>query len=395
MRINDFDNSIEQAWRDFGVSLARECTQLTREAGTWIALGPATAAGSHLRLHITLTGAHRVRVTLDSTDLHSDVARHLLQAEQLRTLGWRRLRNGTYILERSPSRADDLAATTVTTVRAVWGVVHPAFLDAPFLEHQGPDTPSPFALTSGATIPCDPDHLRSLTLGFLAAAAGHPVDPDDDGDIPLPTPGYPSWLRVAATSPCLELFAILTDDATDHARAASLIATQPTDHASIRLILRGRTIVAQRIIDASVFVADNVRMAMNDWFTFVRDDVPRIVQQALDDESKPSAADSECEDLPDAILTVMHLDTDSTTLDAREVAQICEFDRAALLRYIRTCEEQYLSWDASADDTDDADEANACRHEGQAWRSTAEKFRDALRLVVLPDDGRHDARPIA
>lgn len=90
--------------------------------------------------------------------------------------------------------------------------------------------------------------------------------------------------------------------------------------------------------------------------------------------------------MPDTLLAVLQLDTDNAVLSPREIAQICGYDRAEMLQLIRTCEEQYLSWAQSAEEADDPEEAQACRHEEQGWRVTTDKFRAALRVVVLPDD---------
>ncbi|MEP9395355.1 hypothetical protein ABLE92_25320 [Gordonia sp. VNQ95] len=397
MSTNGFDSSIDDAWRGFRAVLADVLGDLSDSESTWLQVTGLVADDTATRLDITLTGAHRVRITVRADAPDGVVDRHLLQVEQLRALGWRRLRNGSYIAEGSRARADDLASLTVDTLRQVWQVVHPAFLAAPFL----PPSPEPEPTLRIGTAPHDADHLRSLIHTMLETAAGCTIDLDEDGDLPLPTRPYASWLRVCGSAPCIEVFTVLTDKVIDPAHAATVIAAQPTDHAAIRLLLRGRTVVAQRIIDAAVFVPENINGALNDWFTFVEDDAPRIVRLATTREKHTTATDSDPDEegsLPDALLTILHLDLDNATLNPHEVAEICEHDRSAVLRYIRICEEQESSWNSSADDANrsgDAEERDACRHEARSWAATAAKLRAALRIVALPDSGRRGIRPIA
>ncbi|MGW5524864.1 TY-Chap domain-containing protein [Gordonia sp. NPDC003950] len=397
MRTNDFDSSIEDAWREFRDRLADVFRRLSDGENSRLQVNGSTPEHPAGRLTITVTGAHRVRITVNADDLDGSLDRRLLQVEQLRTLGWRRLRNGSYIIEGSRARADDLAAVTVDTVRQVWEAIHPSFLAAPFL----PRSPEPEATLRVGTAPHDADHLRSLIHTMLETAAGRTIDLDEDGDLPLPTRPYPSWLRVCEAVPCIEVFTVITDKVIDPAHAATVIAAQPTDHAAIRLLLRGRTVVAQRIIDAAVFVPENINTALNDWFTFVEYDGPRIARLATTREKHMPATDSDSDEegpLPDALLAILHLDPDNATLSAHEVAEICEYDRSEVLRCIRICEEQEVSWDrsaAEADGTGATEERDACRHEARSWAATSAKLRAALRIVVLPSAGRRRIRPIA
>ena len=324
---------------------------------------------------------------LDPLTLHTSVDCYRIQIGQLRALGWRRLAGGTYILEGGHARADEMAAAIVNTFRQVWETVHPTFLRAPFLADEPPRVEP--TLRAGV-VPHGPEHLRTLVVSMLEEVTGQRIEVDDDGDVVLPTEP-PSWLRVHEDLPRLVAFAMLTDSVSDPLVAAPYIAAQPTSRDGIRVMLRQRQVFAHRVIDVTVFSGDNLA-GLADWFGFIDDDVPRIVARVragADTVGVEANSPAEAEDsdpLPDTLLAVLQLDTDNAVLSPREIAQICGYDRSEMLQLIRTCEEQYLSWAQSAEEADDPEEAQACRHEEQGWRVTTDKFRAALRVVVLPDD---------
>lgn len=388
MRTNDFDASIDDAWQEFRTELAAFLRELTAADLTWIEQDPSIPEGPHGRIDIRYTRAHRVRLTLDPLTLHTSVDCYRIQIGQLRALGWRRLAGGTYILEGGHARADEMAAAIVNTFRQVWETVHPTFLRAPFLADEPPRVEP--TLRAGV-VPHGPEHLRALVVSMLEEVTGQRIEVDDDGDVVLPTEP-PSWLRVHEDLPRLVAFAMLTDSVSDPLVAAPYIAAQPTSRDGIRVMLRQRQVFAHRVIDVTVFSGDNLRAGLADWFGFIDDDVPRIVARVRAGASVSGAqydSPAEAEDsdpLPDTLLAVLQLDTDNAVLSPHEIAQICGYDRAEMLQLIRTCEEQYLSWAQSAEEADDPEEAQACRHEEQGWRVTTDKFRAALRVVVLPDD---------
>ena len=78
-------------------------------------------------------------------------------------------------------------------------------------------------------------------------------------------------------------------------------------------------------------------------------------------------------------------------LTTREIVAVCDFDRDAILHYIKVSEEQRFSWCISAYDAverEDEELAAACQHEEKARMGTVKSLRVAMRLVVL--SGRLD-----
>jgi hypothetical protein len=123
-----------------------------------------------------------------------------------------------------PEDADVLAETLVATLRDVYGVPAPCFLEASGFSEAGPleegDLPfglpvvgpvvAPIDVT--AVVASDPDDLRDLVAAAVASVVQDEVEFDADGDIPVPAGNTVVYVRVAEGSPSVRLFAPLLHD---------------------------------------------------------------------------------------------------------------------------------------------------------------------------------------
>ncbi|MCK8616557.1 TY-Chap domain-containing protein [Gordonia sp. C13] len=383
------DSNIDDAWRTFQLHVGDRLANLTPGSTLTIQQDPLIPEGPHGRLRFTLTGSNRLRCTIDDTDLHPTEEYFLEHLDMLADIGWRRLRNGTHIYEVGRRRVDELAHTTVATLRRVWEVVHPAFLDHTPAARAEPQI-------EVAVQPFDDDHLRALLLGSLEDLTGCRIQTDADGDIALPTKPVSSWLSPRSDAPRLEFFARLAGDIPDRRRAADIVAAQPTMGSAVRVHLLQDEVFATLTLECAVFHPHNLSSALAEWFSFLADCAPNVIEQ-ITQTAAPTRPETD-ERLPDALQTLLELDPDGRSLSAHEVAKICRYNQADILSFIHTCEEQYLTWRRSAADavaSADSTEADACRHEADAWRATTHNLRAALRVVVLSDDDVPDRRPTA
>ncbi|MBD0862913.1 hypothetical protein IA539_17150 [Gordonia sp. zg691] len=381
------DSHIDDAWRTFALHVGDRLSCLDSGATLTIQQDPQIPEGPHGTLRFTLTGSHRLRCTIDDADLHPTPEYFDEHLTMLAGLGWRRLRNGTHIYEVGRRRVDELAHVAVQTLRQVWEVVHPAFLD---------HTPAPRAepQIEVAVQPYDADHLRALVVASLEDLTGCRIQTDTDGDIVLPTKPVSSWLSPRSDAPRLEFFARLAGDITDRRRAADVVAAQPTMGSAVRVHLLEDEVFATLTLECAVFHPHNLSSALAEWFSFLADCAPSVIEKVA--EGAPERIESD-DRLPDALQTLLELDPDGGSLNAHEVAKICHYSQADILSYIHTSEEQCLTWRRSAVDAaaaSDTAEADACRHEAEAWQATTQSLRDALRVVVLSDDAP-DRRPSA
>ncbi|MGC5258195.1 TY-Chap domain-containing protein [Gordonia sp. DT218] len=378
----DLDATVDGAWRAFRANLA------DRLAGMAIGNSHTVAQsefpeGPHGAIAFTVTRAHRVRATVDAGDLHTTPEYLREQLAAMVGAGWRLLRDGRLIYEVGQRRVDKLAQVAVDTLRDIWEIVHPAFL-----EHSGP-TPREASIAVG-TIPETQRQLGRLVVEALENMAGQRIVVDDDGDIPLPTGRTPSWLRVLADEATVEFFGTVVDVVPSGSTAAEFVATEAPRWPGITLVLRRKTLMAFQTIEMTAFHRENLTAGLGRWLQFMHDEAPQIISAITGAESPELSPPPEGDLLPDPLQTLIVLDEDGSTLDPHEVAEICRHDQSAILRYIRTSQEQYLEWSnsaAEADAADDADEAAACRHEEQAWRATTAQLRAALRIVALRGDG--------
>ncbi|MGV9826846.1 MULTISPECIES: T3SS (YopN, CesT) and YbjN peptide-binding chaperone 1 [unclassified Gordonia (in: high G+C Gram-positive bacteria)] len=385
----DFDTSVEGAWRTFRGELADRLVGLEPGDEVVVEQSREVHEGSHATLTFTATRAHRLRATIRTVDLLSAPGESPTPIEAAGKAGWRVLRDGRTIYEVSRRRVDELAQVAVAALREIWEVVHPAFLAQP--------EPAPVEpVVSIGVVPESRDHLLRLVVGALEEIAGGTIVLDEDGDIPLPTGELRSWLHVMADDPAIEFFGTLVDEVPDAAAAAEFIAAEAVGWTGIKLVLHQSTVMVFLTVEMRAFCRENLVSALARWLGFMHDAAPDIVA-AIKGADAPEPTSTDDDQLPDELQTLIVLDEDGQSLDAHDVATICRFDRSAILRYFRTTQEQYLEWMKSAraaDAAGDPEEAAACRHEEEAWRVTARKLQDALRIVALPDDGDvHDREP--
>ena len=123
-----------------------------------------------------------------------------------------------------PEDAGALAELMVATLRDVYGVPAPSFLEASgFDEHGRLDADElPFGLPTAepsmepvdvsVVVADDPDELRDHVATTVASVVDHEVEFDEDGDIPVPAGSTLMFVRVAEDSPSVTLFATVLFD---------------------------------------------------------------------------------------------------------------------------------------------------------------------------------------
>lgn len=180
------------------------------------------------------------------------------------------------------------------------------------------------------------------------------------------------------------MFANLAVDVSDSAAACAALMGFSRKWPDIKFILIDSYVRVSTRMDATVFTDAELRSTLIKWFDFMTDgsnEIASVVTQAgvtVDEEDEP---------LPAGLMCLLQLDDEDVgPLTTHEIAEVCDFDRDAILHYIKVSEEQRFSWRSSVYDAlerDDEEEAAACEHEEKAWMETVKSLRQALRLVVL------------
>ncbi|CAM2813236.1 YbjN domain-containing protein [Prescottella defluvii] len=327
-----------------------------------------------------------------------------------------------FFVDKEQRWADQLAAMTVTTLREVWSVPHPSFLnpeilgtlaDTDLLGIDTPDIPDhPLSVPSvidetTAVAPRDPKELRDLISRTVDQALGFVPQIDDDGDVVLTLGTQPVFVIAHPDQPLVRLWIPLLREVVGRTRTAENICDLTAQWPGIRFVLdedrlnasidiSGNPFVPRHLVDALDLVGKflptvDARFAAR--FDGVRfADLHPGDDQFDDDHPDDESADAGDEGLPSALLTLLHLDPDGAgVLSAEEVAAVCGHDRDALLDHLRTTSEQEISWRESAEQAraeGNSEEADACDHEARAWAQTHESLRSALRVVALPGPAR-------
>lgn len=317
-------------------------------------------------------------------------------------------------IDAQPGELADLAGASVAAIRDVFGVPHPSFLIAsgaagdlggaaeslglppPSSEEPPPIDDEPLAIE-----PADREHLIRLVDAALVPVVGGEPAHDDDGDIPIRSGSAIVFVRVAEDGPFIEPFSPILVGVEGSPLALERISQlnrwvrfvsfgwdSGTVHASMHLYchpfvpehLRHAVAVLTSVADR---LDDELRLGLGGRPFFVEDEADRTDAAPVD-----AAEDEAEEELPEALLTILQLDTEGEgerAISAEEVANICGRSRADILRYIRIAELQVIEWRSSAEEAlgdGDSDEWAACVHEGKAWQSTVDLLRSALRVVA-------------
>ena len=128
-----------------------------------------------------------------------------------------------------------------------------------------------------ATVPDSRDHLLRCVIEVISDIAGQRIQPDEDGDIALPTNTAPSWLRVLGEEPTVELFTTLVDEVPDTAKAAEYVATESVQFPGVKLVLHETSVMAFMTLDVRVFHRVNLVNGLGRWFEFMTDSAPEVI----------------------------------------------------------------------------------------------------------------------
>lgn len=377
-----FDDAVGTAWDEYRTNLATRLAQLEKP-DTFAEQCRTLPEGGHGPIVFEVTAAGLIGAAIDDDLLHTNPHIRAEQISGMDVLGWVRTDGGQFRSEVLRSAVNDLAVRVTATFQEIWNVLHPAFLAG------GHPAPHERALDV-VRLPESHEVLRTLVLDALEQMSGCPMVVDTDGDVPLPTGEVKSWLRVLPGRPTLEFFGTVVDEVPDLSAAYEFIATSTLPFTGVKLLMRGRCVVAILTVEATAFSRHNVAAGIGQWLHFVDEGRPQIIAALSADRA---SATSECiDDLPQALQTLIELDSDDAPLTPDQVAAICGHDHAAILDFLHTAEAQNLTWadfaDRAALEHDDA-EARACRDEWEAWAATARQLRAALRVVALADDADH------
>ncbi len=282
----DFDKATADAWAQFGERLA-EVLGVIDDGGV-LTIGTLSAKGSgspYVRfVHEIDAGVDRLRAEA-SGNANLDPTEQLTvqQQEALSGLGWRRVDGEqNYIHYDNQDDCSGLAALAVTTLRDVFGVPHPVFLQpddlAEILQPAPADVVGAQPLADPAliaTMPRDRAHLDEMVTTEITHMFGHDPLRDADGDIAIRVGSTMVFIRSTADAAELVLYSALVHDVEGRSRAMEVLNDLNTDSRYGRFALHRDRVFLTMSLLVRPFVPAHLHAAV------------RIISQiadAIDDE---------------------------------------------------------------------------------------------------------------
>lgn len=246
MTMETFDDDVMQAWGELETALAEWLEAVPPDGCVILELPwPQGSAGT----------APYVQLRVDGYDVHAEASADEVLAEVFRLgdgrwqalvdLGWHEpgedddedgdgqsasgdrgddVSANFFVDGCVPDDAEELASRLVTTLRDVFGVPDPAFLEARGFDDDGPldGDALPFGLRIGRPVrppvdrtthvAKDADELRDLVAAVVERVTGDAAAFDPDGDIPVPAGSTTAYVRVDEDVPHVKVFAALLHD---------------------------------------------------------------------------------------------------------------------------------------------------------------------------------------
>lgn len=231
------DEAVTSAWQDYEQQLLTRIAGLTDDL---ILSGPAPAEDESPFVALMRQPDGELEAQLVMTTAPTGL-------EAVELLGWQRrgeVEDGDVPLFVGRGGPGDLAALACSTLRSLFGVLAPAFIEEtevtePACElHDG----SPPVLEPGIT---SQDQLTGLVRGALERHLGRPVEADDEGDFPVRHGSAGVWVRVDPERPAVHFFAHAVRGVRRKAQAAIEVNLLNRDTYGVTFVLSGNLVLAR------------------------------------------------------------------------------------------------------------------------------------------------------
>jgi hypothetical protein len=378
----DLDAAMDSAWAAFGDRLRTAVDGLGEHdsliIGLPTALDPGDLQGAAPYVQILGTGAQGLRGEV-SGNTYLDARLHLSEARvhALLNVGWtdEPAVGGNFTVDLPRASAIRLVETTVATVRDVFGVPHPSFLELPGLPPVAP----------GGT-----EDLRGKVERTLAEHFEAPVLRDEDGDIAIRSGSAMVFVRVPPDAPVVELFSPLLLGASGDALALERINRANRSIRFAKLTWTSGRVMANYEIWCEPFVPELLIAAVGVMMGLADELDDRLRAEVggrrfFEEEvtPAPTVTAPDPAGLHPALATIVQLTTDHGVLSAAQAARICNHDTELVLSLIIECARQAIEWRSAAVEAGESAEAGLCRAEADSWDGTATLLRAALREIAL------------
>ena len=280
MDIDDFDidRSTQQAWDAFGGRLSEVLSMM--DGGAELTLGmlaPDDDASPFIEYDCPALG-RLVAQAASNAVLADDYQLAAPQLAQMEELGWASPSadaSENFTSSWSQDQTDELAVLSVTTMRDVYGVLHPVFLTADQLEDvlqpPGPSEP-PYrssAQPAGgpdthAVMPVDAAELDRLVGVELARIYGSLPFHDSEGDYAIRVVSTMVFVRIPSDAREVIAFSAVVHDVSGRSRAAEVLNDLNSESRWVRFwLLRDKVFVSMSAL-AQPFVPAHFQQVIHE-----------------------------------------------------------------------------------------------------------------------------------
>lgn len=298
-----------------------------------------------------------------------------------------------------------LAGLLIDTLRVVFGIPHPSFLRPAPVEdelHQPAEGVDPHwdeePLPISQAYPIDDlDDLHWAVSHVIRHSNGSYIAPDENGVFALRMGS--SGVLIAVRKPAaISVVAFVVSAMRWPDRAVTQLQELNEISAFTRFHIHNDSIMATCDIPANPFVPAHLIEVMHSVGVLideVDDDLAALTGGVVlfGNDYRPAAPndveshdDEDSDPLPEELLALIQMDNEPDVhVDPELAARLFRRDRSQILKCIRQCEEQTISWTESARDADsegDPDEAEVCYTEASAWEDMASLLRQSLPFTI-------------
>ncbi|HEX3611202.1 MAG TPA: hypothetical protein VHU88_05900 [Sporichthyaceae bacterium] len=392
----DLDSAIDSAWTGFTERLGVLVESLGRHdsfiIGLPTAIDAAQLEGVAPYVQIHGVGADHIRGEV-SGNAYLDKRLALSEARQtaLVAIGWTAPAedpggefpegSANFVAEVPRSASAHLVTMTLATIRDVFDVPHPSFLELP-----GFDRPHRDETPRAAVAQAD---LRAAVEETLAAYFDHPIVHDEDGDIPIHSGSAMVFVHVSPDVPVVELFSPLLLGTAGDALALERINRANRSIRFAKLTWTGGRVLASYELWCDPFVPELLLWAVGLMMNLA-DEMDDRLRPELggrrffeDAEAPLPQISTDAESMHPALATINQLAPNGSGLTAMETARICAYDRDLVLALIAACEGEAIGWRKGAGEATEPRAQEAGNAEAANWDGIADLLRAALREIVL------------
>lgn len=397
------DREVSDAWSEFVAHFASELHSLEENERISVPVDKSLAEGSPSVQAIRIDDSRFVLLEVSSNQTLPNENR--LSGEQIGTLlalGW----SPPSAPQEDPQlptfhtagAADDiahLAALVGETLRSVFGIPHPSFLKPAPSEDQlhnlqsdvDPHAKEELLPIDRAYAARDLEDLQWAVSHVIRNSQGVYVPPDEHGNFALRIGS--SGLLISVREPgAISVLAFVVTKMRYPDRATEILQELNESALFARFYVQDGDVIATCEFPGRPFVPEHlieVMVTVGKLIDNVDDDIAALTGGTVlfGGDYRSSESDPADDDLPEELLALIHMDNDpEVTIEPELTARLMRRDRGLILRCIRLCEEQGISWREGADDEPDEEEREAHLHQAQVWDHTVVLLRKALVFTI-------------